>query len=314
MLKEQDKIKELFSEKLGNYQAPVNSELWSSIASQIGTASTVAVAGTSVLVKVIIGSAAASLITLATYFAINPSENENIPTKKAQVLNNDAYDESKSTGDYKNNTPSQKINSSLGYNPSQKKEGGQHDQVELVNNGEISLDLVEKSDVRKVYDGSLLAENKQKTNVYPTNSPVSSIPNPSTSNSQVNLSGVNRDTKNVILSDKNNTDTQPVADEHKSLKKPLAEISETPDIFTPNGDNTNDELFINYSGELIDFSMVVLNMNNTTIFETKDPKFKWGGEMKNGELAPSGSYIYIIIARDANGVPINKYQRLTITR
>lgn len=307
MLKDQDKIKELFSEKLGNFQAPVNPELWTSIASQIGATSAVATTGTSVLVKAIIGVAAAGIVAVGTYFAINSTEESANSKADGQVSQNEITLDS-SSEDLNN---SEKADN---YEPVSKEMNGKSSfplkgeqrTTEEDKNEKVLLSESNKG-VENHSSAEQIAKNPLITNVGPNNSGKNST---GSKEDEVIIKNENKSTTGI----KEENKIPPVISDIKTPKKPLAEISETPDVFTPNGDNANDELFINYSGELVDFSLVVLNMNNTTVFETKDPNFKWRGEMMNGELAPNGSYVYIIIARDANGTPINKYQRLTITR
>ena len=51
-----DNIKELFSQKLGSYEAKVNPELWAKISTQVAAGATTAVAtGLSLFAKVAIG-------------------------------------------------------------------------------------------------------------------------------------------------------------------------------------------------------------------------------------------------------------------
>ena len=310
MLKDQDKIKELFSEKLGNFQAPVNPELWTSIASQIGATSTVAATGTSVVVKAIIGVAAAGIVAVGTYFAINSTEESATSKADGQVSQNeitldssseDSSEDLNNSGKTDNSEPvSKEMNGNGSFTLKEEQRASEENNNEKVLNSELSKGEEHRSSEH-------IAKNPLITNVSPNNSGKNSTVS---KEDEVIIKNENKSTTGI----KEENKIPPVISDIKTPKKPLAEISETPDVFTPNGDNANDELFINYSGELVDFSLVVLNMNNTTVFETKDPNFKWRGEMMNGELAPNGSYVYIIIARDANGTPINKYQRLTITR
>lgn len=310
MLKDQDKIKELFSEKLGNFQAPVNPELWTSIASQIGATSTVAATGTSVVVKAIIGVAAAGIVAVGTYFAVNSTEESASSKSDGQVSQNeitldsnseDSSEDLNNSGKTNNSEPvSKEMNGNSSFTLKEEHRASEENKNEKVLNSESNKG-------EENHSSEHIAKNPLINNVGPNNSGKNSTVS---KEDEVIIKNENKSTTGI----KEENKIIPVVTDVKAPKKPLAEISETPDVFTPNGDNANDELFINYSGELVDFSLVVLNMNNTTVFETKDPNFKWRGEMMNGELAPNGSYVYIIIARDANGTPINKYQRLTITR
>jgi flagellar hook assembly protein FlgD len=57
-----------------------------------------------------------------------------------------------------------------------------------------------------------------------------------------------------------------------------------------------------------------MNASQEVVFQSNDPSFKWNGLLQNGIFAPSGNYVYIVIASDRAGNTINKYQRLRISR
>lgn len=83
-----DNIKELFSQKLGNYEAKVNPELWAKISSQVAAGATTTVAtGLSLFTKIAIG-VGVSAAAIATVVLLNsndaPMEKE---TPKMDVSN-----------------------------------------------------------------------------------------------------------------------------------------------------------------------------------------------------------------------------------
>src|SRR4051812_47180139 len=49
-----------------------------------------------------------------------------------------------------------------------------------------------------------------------------------------------------------------------------------PNVFTPDGDNTNDLFYINSSG-LTDFNLDIFNRWGTKVFTSNDPGIKWDG-------------------------------------
>ena len=93
----------------------------------------------------------------------------------------------------------------------------------------------------------------------------------------------------------------------------LGKFQELPNVFTPNGDGKNDELFI--KGENIEhFQLSVMDKFHNIVYTTEDLNFRWDGRDKYGNPVEDGDYLYIIFAEDKAGNKINKYQQLKIRR
>lgn len=101
--------------------------------------------------------------------------------------------------------------------------------------------------------------------------------------------------------------------EQTSEKEPSYSLGVLSNIFTPNGDGINDEFSIESSG-LKDFSLVIIDQNNKTVFQANDASFVWGGLNTSGNPVPDGNYIYYLTARDSEGKIITKANKLTIKR
>lgn len=294
-MKEHDKIKELFSEQLGNYSAPVKPELWNAIAAKVAVGSTVATTGTSLLVKSIIGISAASIIGVSAYFVFQEDAN---PTEQPiEVIPVVAENEVEQSQDL---IPS--------------------NEIVPIQADKTENEIVEKS--TQVESNSEIVETKAITIPTIEEKPVSTYV-PKERKSPI-VSGTEED-KNKTLKEEtqlsNKTpkelETKPGVEEIKSKEKQvayLAEITLLPNSFTPNGDRINDEFFIEFKGNLIDFNIVILDNQNRSVFESKDPNFRWNGINKSGEISPSGRYYYIVTARDSNGNPINEYNTLLVER
>ena len=84
-MKGRDEIKDLFSDKLGGYEAKVNPELWGKVASQIGAGSAATATGMALTTKLIIGLGAASVIAVTSFLVLNNEKDEVKPTQKALV-------------------------------------------------------------------------------------------------------------------------------------------------------------------------------------------------------------------------------------
>lgn len=290
MLNEQDKIKELFSEKLGNFEAPVNPALWKGVASQIGSTTTVAASGVTLLTKVIIGAVATTVIGVASYFVMKNDSVENVieqnPLTSEQKPIESIDQTTEKTTDLIQKSSVSTVENDIQITP--KPLVSEEFSVILDVADEIPVDVNPTYVQTQSGVADEIKEIKEKTPVeYRKNQ--------------------NRNKPNEIVQSTNSDkeETKPVVAKTASLDK-------IPNVFSPDGDRINDELFIEYTGELNDFSVIVLDKNNKTIYSSQDPNFSWNGIMMNGELAPKGDYMYVITARDSNGNKINKYSTLAI--
>ena len=287
-MKEQDKIKELFSEKLGNYSAPVNPELWNAIAAKVAVGSVAASSGLSLLAKGLIGLGAASVIGVSSYFILQEDSNkvnqivavhQETPMKEVENTEN-------STSTTDNKDISELNKGVVVNNKSLNQQNTISDEVEI---SKTVLKEAEPVYVPKIAPAVI----------------------PSVQNTQKEVRKevpVEKQTKSE------QTKTNPI--EKVEVVKPVlaAEITLLPNSFTPNGDRVNDEFYLEFEGELLDFNIVILDKSNRTVFDSKDPHFRWSGLNKQGEMTERGSYYYIVTARDKNNNPINKYSSLSIER
>jgi gliding motility-associated-like protein len=77
-----------------------------------------------------------------------------------------------------------------------------------------------------------------------------------------------------------------------------------PNVFTPNGDGTNDEFRVAYKS-LARFDCWIFNRWGRKVFSWSDPQKGWDGTI-NGKKASPGAYFYVINAVGSDGV---KYTR-----
>ena len=68
-----------------------------------------------------------------------------------------------------------------------------------------------------------------------------------------------------------------------------------PNVFTPNGDGTNDGFFITSTG-IEDFEMKIFDRWGVMVFETNSPNTAWDGHTTSGLMASDGTYYYILNA------------------
>lgn len=294
-MEDKDNIKDLFNEKLNGFEANVRPELWANISSQLGTATASTVGGgMSVLVKSIIGISIAAAVGGLTFLLLKEDASE-----KKNASNN--------TVPAQVNTPSDKtseINSELEKNVDSTQEKKQIEQI--ITTEEISQDP--NTDITWISPVVPTEKEVEHKNVSPLNE---------RSNDAVGVTG---------QGEKNNTTTgvNKDAEANKSnMTIPAEDPIETPseeesigkltNIFTPNGDRVNDYLSVE-SKNLTDFSIVVLDKNSKIVYQSNEANFVWDGVGLNGEMVPSGNYVYYITARDPKGNLISKHSVLRIER
>lgn len=284
-----DKIKDLFSEKLGNFESSVRPELWSNIASQIGATTTVTTVstGVSLFTKTIIGLSVAAAIGGFGYFAWNNEDQQADKNDPKVTADKTISKENKAVTSA--NTTNEKV---------QRKSN--------MDNGS----LLNQSFVPSVSDFvlpttedfiDLLIENKE-------------LPIPTIQLAETNLPESVEEPKQENIGTQVDHSTESV--DNFSNSAPLPEIEkvdlELPNVFTPNNDGANDYFEIKSTG-LTDFSLVVLDMNGKPVYQATDPNFKWDGMNLSNEKVKDGNYLYYLTAKDAEGKMISKSQSLSIT-
>lgn len=279
-MKDKDYIKDLFKDSLENLESPVRPELWNAVSSSISTSSTPAVGSTIFSTsKLIIASVSILTIGSFTYYLSTDST----PQK--------TFDSSQKN-----------IKSSLeAINKASRKEKKSADFYNI-----------KKINSNKQFDFS------NQTNELPVldflNSPiintvVSNSNNPVLENLSSELAS------NVIEQKPNQTtvSTPLIAETNQSINN--IEITDhqfvLPNVFTPNNDGSNDKFEIK-GLSLTDFSLVIINSKNETIFQTTENDFSWDGRLQNGDLAPSGNYIYYIVGKTIGKKDYTKISQLSI--
>ena len=124
----------------------------------------------------------------------------------------------------------------------------------------------------------------------------------------------------TIVSNQNNTaiSQHPIANvpitlDIESASSVQEEAIVLPNIFTPNGDGKNDEFSIDLSSyEFVDYSLVILDKNNQLVFKSNNPQENWNGKKIDGDVCPTGTYIYYLTGKTVSGKTISKYSTLRI--
>ena len=279
-----DTIKDLFKEKLGDFEANVRPEIWSSISSQlVSTPAAVGTLATSVLTKVAVALSIVAAVTAVVYFSFNQTE-----------LSNKSLKETDSKALTETETPIEQIK-----------------KVETT-----AIETPVQLDKNQPFIKEFITGDVGLDNIFPQENvnnrieAVQGVQEASISETPLDNTTVVRDNIETI------TVVKPfVTEVSTNLNEGSSQtyILELPNVFTPNNDGINDILIVNTEG-LTEFSLVVLDQRNKIIYTSQDSTISWDGLGLSGEPIPSGNYVYFITARDADGSLLTKHSVLRIER
>lgn len=283
----EDKIRELFAEKLGNLEAPVNPELWGAISSQIGTSAAVTSTGLSIVAKTIIGISAATVIGVSTYFIASNSDEEQQPQTQqtSQLITEEKTPTSESLAE--------------------------KEVVETVKEQEKTNET-KNNIVREEVSHSTI------NHIVPIHKPLDILLDNHTFITDLtpDLTQQAKTEPIIVPPVKNEINTK---DKHEQIGsnnadlgqelKPSFELTHLPNIY---GLYAGGYFSIDYNGAYSDFQITILDSRNNVVFSSDRPDFEWRGSDLSGNQVEPGKYVYIITAKDLNGNAINKYSPLTV--
>jgi gliding motility-associated-like protein len=87
-----------------------------------------------------------------------------------------------------------------------------------------------------------------------------------------------------------------------------------PTAFSPNGDGVNDEFRPLMVGENLKYDLAIYDRNGAVIFQSKDINTAWNGKIGDGEQAPFGTYIWLIIIQDEFGKETKQLGQVTVIK
>ena len=284
-MEEKDFIKELFQEKLAQHQSPVSPELWASVSSSITTGTTVVSSGLSLLTKSIIGGLSAAAV-IGGVWMLTQQKTSSTKTVRSKEIKKTAT-QTKSTDEKAAIKSTSKPGESYGcvflIPEIPQEDNGPSFGPGILHSGSASC-------------GPEISSTNKDPEVIPT-LPIQTIVSNqnSTAISQHPIANV------------------PVTLEIESASSVQEEAIVLPNIFTPNGDGKNDEFSIDLSSyEFVDYSLVILDKNNQLVFKSNNPQENWNGKKIDGDVCPTGTYIYYLTGKTISGKTISKYSTLRI--
>jgi gliding motility-associated-like protein len=281
-MEQNDQIKEFFQQRLSDHQEVVRPEIWAAVSSAIATPVLVTT-GISILSKTLIGLGVAASVIVSAYLLYSPDEKVvKAPTQQKQ--------KAKEVPSIPNNNTIVPIETKKNAIPL----------VVLENNDLLSVeDVVYELNTPKTTP----FESVQLPNVqFPNTDPLQDL------GENVSNDPVKTNNDFIVMPQVENTlESSPLPNTDQESVVVLS------NVFTPNGDGTNDYLFIQSEG-LQDFSVVILNQANKIVYQSTDSKFSWDGKLASGDDAPAGNYIYFVTAKSPTGKSIQQSSTLYIQR
>jgi gliding motility-associated-like protein len=85
-----------------------------------------------------------------------------------------------------------------------------------------------------------------------------------------------------------------------------------PNVFSPNNDGKNDQLFV-YSNYIVSMELHIFNQWGQRMVKLTDQKQGWDGKFR-GSPQPVGVYVYVLKAVTTDGRTVNKKGSITLVR
>ncbi|WP_276974751.1 gliding motility-associated C-terminal domain-containing protein [Flavobacterium filum] len=295
-MKEQNNIEEsfdsLFKEQLGNQAVTPPAHVWAGVSGSLATNASI---WSTLLGKIIIGTASVLAVSSVVYFSINNTNVEKEATNQKVISEQNQI---VSKNELQNvQIPSENFENKL-----------------LVQKDNV----ITKEKKKEVPNLNLTSEPKNDHEIV--NQEVKKDDNLTNINQEKDNQISKEDAKNLKEKDGVEKAISVVKDE-KTDKTPnpntLLKVDSSyifiPDAVTPNNDGLNDEYLIDIKGEEY-VQIIIFDQFNSRLFDTKDKTKSWNCTLKNGELAPSGTYIVKVIYKFKNKTEKSTKRVLTLIR
>ncbi|MFN5920383.1 MAG: gliding motility-associated C-terminal domain-containing protein, partial [Bacteroidota bacterium] len=87
-----------------------------------------------------------------------------------------------------------------------------------------------------------------------------------------------------------------------------------PNVFTPNGDNLNDDFGIDPADDVAEMQLELFNRWGGKVFESNNPQNRWRGYADNGNESSTGVYYFIAKGKDRCGKPFEVRGTVSLIR
>ncbi len=279
---------------MGAYEAKVNPELWTNVASQIGvsTAASATSAGMSLLTKAIIGISAASVITTAAVIFTRSEE----PSEKASI---EATQESKEIAQNAQNAnvvlestaPKQNVAATSTEVPEQ---STARQAMELGNETPTASGTIVSNQGNI---GTSQGIGEQNPSIKPSNT----APNAAEGVTDPIAVGNQMLTTPTPTLHTEDEPTAPIQTAPTPVEEEEIFTIELPNVITPNGDRANDYLSLEVE-DVKSFYVKIVDQEGNMVFESNDPKFQWDAtNMYTGLPVTKGIHMYFVIVENEDG-------------
>lgn len=298
----------MFSEKLGNYEAKVNPDLWANVASQVGAASSGAAGagGMSLLTKAIIGVSGAAVLTTGVILWKGGEEEPTVtePAKKEIPTTSQEKEKQEPTEVVDNDPVVATIENEGVSTTNTVSSDSEPLSNPVTNTTEGNNEVVNTTTVPNPEDLDLKPRVNDPDQKVKEDKAIASIKE-AQEKDRVELSHSN----NVAKEDEPITTVTP-----KVVEKEEVSL-EIPNTFTPGGDFRNDVYRLDNQSNtaFTTFEFVIYNQMGKIVMLAKDPNFQWTGiDPTSGSSVPKGRYAYVLVAQTEKGTAVKKSGVITV--
>ncbi len=301
-MKDNINIEELFKQQFEGFESNVSPEVWTNISQSIGStvATTAVTGGLSTFAKIAIVSGGVIIASVSGALILDPpgdQEGSTTPIEET-IIDDNSENNNEITGNFY--VPEDEADSAIRNHEEELMEAREENQLrDLVISEElIEQILIDATDLQDGVDFMIFEkiEDASHEDAPRNNDKTITVEGNDQSDSNDESNDLpNEDIEIVKIEDVDETvepnNVDQLADE---------DCIGVPNIFTPNGDFTNDVWMVN----TVDIQIFVLEIRDSkgeVVFTTTDKEFEWDGTNFFDVRVEAGVYNYVIVAERSNG-------------